>query len=169
MSLFPNLMLARVSLNVRRLGRSTLQSSFLPNLTLPQLGVLFVALRSAGFPRRWKRLNEASKAHLVSSLAGITKKRLRGDEELYPPVIIEDGAAEFDPVENCWRVGQLEPSELSFFKSGKRSGRRYFFGFIRIDRSYNETETVEASEKSFGSVGRKPRRRSAVRDEHRWI
>jgi hypothetical protein len=93
---YPNLMLARVSLIVRRLGRSALQSPFLSNLTLSQLGVLFVALGRAGFPRPWKRLNDASKTQLVSLLAGITTGRLRGDKETYPPVIIEEGAAEFD-------------------------------------------------------------------------
>jgi hypothetical protein len=156
---FPNLMLARVSLNVRRLGRSTLQSPFLPNSTLSELGVLLVALRRAGFPRPWKRLNDASKTHLVSLLAGITKERLRGDKKTYPPVIIEEGAAEFDPVENCWRVGQLEPSELSLFKitlpdresteRWEHSSRRFFFGFIRIDRGCNETEAVEAFREEF--------------------
>ena len=141
---YPNVMLARVSLIVRRLGRSALQSPFLPNLTLSQLGVLFGALQRAGFPRPWKRLNDASKTQLVSLLAGITKGRLRGDKETFPPVIIEEGAAEFDLSENRWRVAELEPFELSLFRELKHSGRGYFLGFIRIDRSYNQTEAGEA-------------------------
>ena len=105
---YPNVMLARVSLILKRLGRSSLQSPFLLNLTLSQLGVLFVALSRAGFPRPWKRLNDTSKTQLVSLLAGITKGRVRGDKETYPPVIIEEGAAEFDLSENRWRMGAIE-------------------------------------------------------------
>jgi hypothetical protein len=155
---YPNVMFARVLQNVRRLGRSTLQFPFLTNLTLSQLGVLFVALSKAGFPRPWNRLTAASKTELVSLLAGITKERLLGDKETYSPIIIEEGAAEFDPLENCWRLGQLEPSELNLFKitaSGgtterwEHSGRCFFFGFIRLDRGYNETDAVEAFRQEF--------------------
>jgi len=146
---YPNWMLARVSLRVRRLGRYTLQSPFLPNLTLPQLGVLFVALQKAGFPRPWKLLNDDSKTQLVSLLGGVTKRRAPADKETYPPVIIEEGSAEFDPSENCRRVGQLEPFELSLFSGATRSGRKPFLGFIFIDTGCNETEAVEAFRGEF--------------------
>jgi hypothetical protein len=149
----------RDKLNGQGKSDQGLQSPFLPNLTLPQLGVLFVALRRTGFPKPWKRLKHASKTQLVSLLTGITKRRLRGDKEKYPPVIIEHGAAEFDHSENCWRVSQLGTSELSLFKiplpdgeateRWEHSGRRFFFGFIRIDRGYNEEKAVEAFRKEF--------------------
>jgi hypothetical protein len=145
---YPNVMFARVLRNVSRLGRSTLQSPFLPNLGPSQLGVLFVALGKAGF-RPWVRLNDASKTQLVSLLTGITESRFRGNKETYPPVVIEEGWAEFDHLENCWRIGQLEPFELSLFKGWEHSGRKCFFGFIRIDTDYNESEAVEAFRTEF--------------------
>jgi hypothetical protein len=138
----PNVMFARVLGNVRRLGRSTLQSPFLPDLTFSQLGVLFVALQRAGFPGPWTQLNDASKTELVSLLGGVTKRRLRRDKETYPLVIIEEGAAEFDPLENCWRMGQLEPGELGLFKG--KEYRNSFVGFIRISDGCTKAEVMEA-------------------------
>jgi len=118
-------------------------------MTDNQFFSLIVALQKAGFPKPWKCLSKASQRRLVSFLAKSTRGMERGDKERFPPVMIEEGAAEFDPFENYWRVGQLEPSELSLLKGWQRTGRRYFWGFIRIDRGYNETEAVEAFKREF--------------------
>jgi hypothetical protein len=141
---YPDVMFARVMQNIRRLGRRGLQSGFLPNLSFSQLGVLLVALLEAGYPEPWEELKDASKRHLESLLGGLWKGRLRGDKEKNPVVVIEEGAPEFDPWENCWRVGQLEPFELGMFKGREHSGRKNFLGFIRIDSAYNEKEAVDA-------------------------
>jgi hypothetical protein len=119
-----------------------LPSPFLPNLTLSELGRLIALLQSAGFPQPWKKLSKRFQTLLVSLL--VTGAKRPGDTKSYPPVIIEQGWPEFDYSENRWRVGQLEPFELSLFREWEHSGRRYFFGFIRIDRSYNETEAGKA-------------------------
>ena len=76
-------------------------------------------------------------------------------------------AAEFDPLENCWRVGQLEPFELSLFKGWEHSGRPLFFGFIRIDRTYNETEAVEAFRRAVADLV--PHGRHEGRDEEKAL
>jgi hypothetical protein len=130
-------------------GRSDqgLAYPFLPNLTLPRLGYLIVKLQSAGFPKPWKQLSRRFQTLLVSLL--VTRGKRHGDTKLYPPVIIEQGWPEFDSSENCWRVRQLEPFELSLFKRWEHSGRKCFFGFIRIDTDYNETEAVEAFRTEF--------------------
>jgi len=120
-----------------------LRTPFFLSFSAERFVRLLLALQRAGFPRPWKGLSKASRAELLSLLAKSTGRNTK-DKKLYPPVIIEQGAAEFDLSENRWRVGQLEPFELSLFREWEHSGRRYFFGFIRIDRSYNETEAGEA-------------------------
>jgi hypothetical protein len=122
-------------------------SPFLLRFSEERFFRLMVALQDAGFPKPWQGLSKASRAQLVSLLAKSTGHA--EDKKLYPPIIIEQGAAEFDLSENCWRVGQLEPFELSLFKAWEHSGRAYFFGFIRIDAGYNETEAVEAFRTEF--------------------
>jgi hypothetical protein len=128
-----------------------LKTPFFLTFTEKQFVRLMLTLRTAGFPSPWKALSKDSQTQLVSLLAGSTERTTGKDQELYPPVIIEQGAAEFDLSENSWRVGQLEPFELSLFKAWEHSGRRCFFGFIRIDQAYNETEVVAAFKKEFGT------------------
>jgi hypothetical protein len=135
-----------------------LNAPFFRNFTERQFFRLILSLQRAGFPRPWKNLAKRNQRQLVSLLAG-SKATVRGDKELNPPVIIEQGGAEFDQVENCWRVGQLEPFELSLFKEWDHSGRRYFFGFVRIDCGYNETETIQAFKYEFRKL-RKTRTKS---------
>lgn len=103
-------------------------------------------LHNAGFPKPWSQVLNECKTQLVSLLANSAERATQRDKTLYPPVIIEQGAAEFVH-DGCWRVGQLEPFELSLFR--EHSGRKCFFGFIRIDRAYNETEAVEAFRQEF--------------------
>jgi hypothetical protein len=140
-----------------------LPSPFLPNLTLPRLGYLIVKLQSAGFPKPWKQLSKRLQTLLFSLL--VTGAKRPGDTKLYPPVIIEQGGPEFDYSENCWRVGQLQPFELSLFKRWEHSGRKCFFGFIRIDTAYNETEAVEAFRNEFRNRWPK-RKRGGARQYH---
>jgi hypothetical protein len=124
-----------------------LPTPFLTNFSLPRFGYLIRALQSGGFPKPWKQLSKRFRTRLVALLA--TGGKRHGNTNLYPPVMIAPGQPEFDYSEDCWRVGQAEPFELSLFKSWKRSGRKCFFGFIRIDTDYNETEAVEAFRTEF--------------------
>jgi hypothetical protein len=121
-----------------------LNTPFFLSFTEEQFFRLMLALQTAGFPKPWKGLSDESSTQLISLVAKSTERTKRRDKKLCPPVIIEEGAAEYDLSENRWRLGQLEPFELSLFRGWEHSGRRYFFGFIRIDCSYNETETDEA-------------------------
>jgi hypothetical protein len=131
---FPNLMYARVLLNVRRLGRSTLQSPFFPNLTLSQLGVLFVALLRARFPKPWKGLSKKSQARLIPLLACLADQMTeRGDKKLFPPVLFEKGVVEFAPcMETADRLRhwRLESARPSLLKSWECFSRKYFYGII---------------------------------------
>jgi hypothetical protein len=117
-----------------------LRTPFFLGLSEERFFRLKVALQRAGFPAPWKELSEVSRTELVSLLTG-TKNLL--------PVVIEQGWPEFDYSENCWRVGLLKLSESSLFKGREHSGRGYFFGFIRIDQDYSETEAVEAFRNEF--------------------
>jgi hypothetical protein len=104
-------------------------------------------LQRAGFPKPWKRLAKASQKQLVSLLAKLRKRTMRGDKTLYPPVVIEEASVAFDHYGETadqyyhWR---LEPTEPSLLEKYEQSGRKYFFGFIRIDQAYNNTEVVAA-------------------------
>jgi hypothetical protein len=127
-----------------------LPSRFLPVLTFPQLGRLMLALQKAGFPTPWKRLAKVSRKRLVSLLAQSREETMRGDKAaeippIYPPLVIEtvhfDSLAKDHELPYHW---PSEPSEPSLFQTWERSGRKYFFGFIRIDEDYNETEAVAA-------------------------
>jgi hypothetical protein len=120
---------------------------YLPTLTLPRLAYLIRKLQSAGFPKPWKQLSKRSRTLLVSLLRDLAGGAAGRNAKLYPPVIIERAKPEFDYSLNCWRVGQEEPFELSLFKGWE--GRKYFVGFIRIDRSYNQAEAVEAFRTEF--------------------
>jgi hypothetical protein len=122
---------------------------YLPKLTLPRLGYLIRKLQSAGFPKSWKRLSKRSKTLLVLLLRNFAWGAAGRNAKLYLPVRIEEGWREYDYSENCWRVGQLEPFELSLFKGWKYSFRRYFVGFIRIDRGCNEKGAVAAFRREF--------------------
>jgi hypothetical protein len=132
----------------RKIG-SQLVTPFFLSFTEDRFFRLMVALQEAGFPKPWKRLSKPSQKQLVALLAESMERTMRRDKRLYPPVIIEQGWQEFDYSENCWRVGQLQPFELSLFKRWEHSGRKCFFGFIRIDRAYSETEAVEAFTNEF--------------------
>ena len=137
----------RDSVSGERKSDQRLPSPFLPNFSLPRLGFLIVKLQRAGFPKPWKQLPKRFQALLVSLLA--TGGKRSGNAKLYPQVIIEQGQPEFDYSENSWRMGQLQPFELSLFKGWEHSGRKCFFGFIRIDTGYNETEASQAFRMAF--------------------
>jgi hypothetical protein len=130
---------------------------YLPKLTLPRLGYLIRKLQSADFPKPWKRLSKRSRAPLVLLLRNSARVAAGRNAKLYPPVVIEEGWREYDYSENCWRVGQLGPLELSLFKGWKYSSRRYFVGFIRIDRGCNEKEAVAAFRNEFRKHCPRPR------------
>jgi hypothetical protein len=170
----------------RRKKGSLLVTPLFLSFTEDRFFRLMVALQEAGFPKPWKRLSKPSQRQLVLLLAGSTERTLGKDKRLYPPVLIEEGAPEFDLSENCRRMGQLESSELSLFigppildESGTPvldekgnviraakydSGRTYFFGFIRIDEGYNEREAVEA----FRNWFKKRRKETKGGNRERW-
>jgi hypothetical protein len=126
--------------------------SFGHRLSFPDLFCLVLALEKSGFPRPWQQLGKASREQLVWLLIKSRRGTMRGDKALYPPVVIEQASVEFDRYGETadqyyhWR---LEPAEPRLLEKYEQSGRDYFFGFIRIDRRYNETEAVEAFKKEF--------------------
>jgi hypothetical protein len=125
----------------------------LPGLTLFELLFRWMpALRTAGFPKPWKQLSKASKTQLVSLLAKSRKGMIRGDKALYPPVVIEEASVEFDrsgETDDEYYHWRLEPFEPNLLRKWEQAPRNYFFGFIRIDEAYNQTEAVEAFKKEF--------------------
>jgi hypothetical protein len=130
----------------RREKSLRLANAFFLSFTDKEFLSLIRALQRAGFPKPWKRLSQASQTKLVLLLAKSKKGAMRGDKTLYPPVVIEETSPEFDQFENQWRFGPSEPRVLNGWD---RSGRLYFWGFIRIDRAYNEMEAFEAFQKEF--------------------
>jgi hypothetical protein len=143
----------------------------LPSLTLFDLLFRWMpALRTAGFPKPWKRLSKASKTQLISLLAQSRKGMIRGDKALYPPVVIEQASVELDHFGKTtdeyyhWR---LEPSEPNLLRKWERARRNYFFGFIRIDEAYTETEAIEAFKKEFRNCKQQSRKRKQ-RFRERW-
>lgn len=126
---------------------------FIRSFTVKQFGRLIRALQTTGFPKPWQGLSDESRASLVSLLAKSTERNTRGDKELAPAVVIEEAAVELDhwgETVDDWYHWRLEPSEPNLLQRYEQSGRRYFFGFIRIDQAYNQTEAVEAFKAWFG-------------------
>jgi hypothetical protein len=139
---------------------------------------LMFALRKAGFPKPWNKLNKNAQRKLVAAIHEWDAKRKESD----PPVVIEDAVPEQDlegererlvgeqsvitkpkspasaTAQNAadafiramrppiWR---FTPSEPELLRRGQQSQRKYFYGFIRIDEGYNETEAAEAFKKEF--------------------
>ena len=114
---------------------------------------LLVALLEPGFPKPWKRLTKQAQKELVAVIGGWDENRKKS----YPPVLIRAGAPELVSPgvpglsSNVWRLVFSEPefhwppqseTDTCFFPAQQR--RKYFYGFIRIDEDYNQTEVRAA-------------------------
>jgi hypothetical protein len=127
----------------RKRGTYGLLSPFFLSFTAAQFCRLMLTLQHARFPKPWKALSNVSQKDLRPLLAGSRKRITRRDKKRYPPLIIENaGIGETAD-------GRLEVSEPILLQRSMRRGRRYFYGFVQIDRSYNETDVVEAFRKAF--------------------
>ena len=121
-----------------------LLSPFFLSFSSAQFVRLMRTLQHAGcFPKPWKALSNVFQKKLRSLLAGSTKRIARRDKKRYPPLIIENAGIG----ENA--DGRLEVSEPILLQRSRRRGRRYFYGFVQIDRSYNERDLVEAFRKAI--------------------
>ena len=102
---------------------------------------MILALLRAGFPEPWKQLNEDARSEFTRTMREWDWDR----QKSYPPVLIEQAVVERDLEQELaspkWR---LSPSEPELLHSGQQSGRKYFYGFIRIDESYNVTDAKKA-------------------------
>jgi len=125
--------------------------SFGQDLNFPELFLLVLALNKAGFPKPWKQLRKNSRMELILRISKWETERKKS----LPPLVIETASIELDErkLEQAtadqpyhWR---LEPSEPNLLRKYEQSGREYFFGFIRIDQAYNETEVVAAFKEEF--------------------
>ena len=109
---------------------------------------LVLALRNAGFPNPWKALSKSARDQLSQAFTGWDDERKKN----YPPVVIEP-ALERDLEREqeqgarfpIWRIRSFEPE----LRRCQRSRRKYFYGLIRIDEAYNETEAVKAFRNEF--------------------
>jgi len=111
---------------------------------------LVLALLNTGFPKPWRTLKEDAQRELITAISEWEKER----EKSYPPVVIEDAVPERDleregdqvraaRLPPIWR---LEPSEPKLLRHWEQSKRKYFFGFIRVDESYNAAVSHPANE-----------------------
>ena len=147
----------------RRKKSRELPSRFLLSLTPGQFFRLMRALQTAGFPKPWKQLTKESQRQLISLIL----EWKTAIPALHPPVVIEEASVEFDRYGETadqyyhWR---LEPIEPSLLRKHEQSGRRYFFGFIRIDEAYNETEVGT----EFRTWFRKRREKTKGGNRERW-
>ena len=141
------------------------RAKMLPSLTRLGWFRLTLALRKAGFPAPWKELNDDARNELIRAIGEWDEERRKS----YPPVVIEEAVPERDLQrerqrrengvvhEKEFRQGDLldlsnlrptvwrfTPSEPELLRSGQQSGRKYFYGFIRIDESYNVTDAKKA-------------------------
>jgi hypothetical protein len=104
---------------------------------------LVLALRKAGFPKPWKTLKEDGQKELIKAIS-------EWENESYLPVVIEDAVPERDlerereQLTARFPMWRFKPSEPELLRHWEQSQREYFFGFIRIDKAYNETEAAKA-------------------------
>jgi hypothetical protein len=129
---------------------------------------LVLALQKAGFPKPWNKLKQNARRELVSAISEWDKEGKKRN----PPVVIEAASPEpdeelnYDPDKphdrTYWR---LAPSEPELLRGWEQSERKYFFGFIRIDEAYNETEAAKAFKTWFGK--RREKTKGGGRDNWR--
>jgi len=111
---------------------------------------LHVALLKTGFPKPWNQLTKAARKELAEVISRWDDER----KESYPPVVIRAGIPERDyergMASPMWRLTLSDrerhwppKSPTDSFFAGQ-SERRYSYGFIRIDESYNATEAKSA-------------------------
>ena len=128
--------------------------SFGENMFPSETFRLVLALQKAGFPKPWNRLNKNARQELVSAISDWDDQR----KKCNPPILIEETKPERNLERESeimdvgrvphvpfpiWRLEPLPGRELGR-DWGPSDRRKYFFGFIRIDEGYNETEAVKA-------------------------
>jgi hypothetical protein len=124
-----------------------------PSFTLGEQFRLISALLKVGFPKPWNLLTKAAQKELVSVIGQWDENR----QKSYPSVVIRAGVPEMispgvpGMSSNIWRLALCEPEfhwppesekDVCFF--GSQLKRKYFYGFIRIDEDYNQTELKAA-------------------------
>jgi hypothetical protein len=124
---------------------------FLRGETVPWGGQFWlrVALLKSGFPKPWKCLTKQAQKEFVTVIGRSAESR----KNAYPPVLIKAGAPELvspgvpGRSSNVWRLMLSEhefhwppQSETDTCFFGSQAKREYFYGFIRIDEAYNQTE-----------------------------
>ena len=112
------------------------------------------ALLKAGFPKPWKQRKSNVQKELVVPISEWEKEHKKS----HPPVVIEDASPVPDLEREAEesragrlgiRIWRLEPSNPELLRRGQQSGRDHFYGFIRIDRAYNQSDAVEAFKKEY--------------------
>src|SRR5437773_6877706 len=112
---------------------------------------LVFPLRKAGFPKPWNTLEENAQKELITAIGEWEKERIKS----CPPIKIEDAVPERDlerereQLAARFPMWRFKPSEPELLRHWEQLQREYFFGFIRIDESYNETDAVKAFKKEF--------------------
>ena len=146
----------------RALMKKKARINVLPSFTRGERYRLVLALLKAGFPAPWKELNNEARNELIGPIGDWDRERKKS----FPPVMIEEGVVKRDserelaspiyklvPLKpqrrddgdaRLWHPPPAAPGEPELLHHGQQSGRAYFYGFIRIDESYNQTE-VEAA------------------------
>ena len=123
-----------------------LRQQHLPSFVQESRGAMYrlvFALRKAGFPKPWKTLREDAQKELFKAIS-------KWENESYPPLVIEDAVPERDlereraQLAARFPMWRFKPSEPKLLRHWEQSQREYFFGFIRIDKAYNETAACEA-------------------------
>jgi hypothetical protein len=139
---------------------------------------LIFALRKAGFPKPWTTLKKNARKELIPVISGWYEERkkayppvvieeampeqdLEGERErlvrqqslIAKPKSPASAAAQnaADAFIRAMRppIWRFTPSQPELLRRGQQSQRKYFYGFIRIDEGYNETEAAEAFKKEF--------------------
>jgi hypothetical protein len=108
--------------------------------------LVYDALWKGGFPKPWNQLDQRAKNELIKRITGWKADRKKS----HPPLIIEEASPKpdeklnYDPDKPHDRLyWRLIPSEPRLLHAWEQSGRKYFFGFIRVDESYSKKETCE--------------------------
>jgi hypothetical protein len=110
---------------------------------------LVLALRQAGFPKPWRKLDTNAQNELIRVIGEWDEKR----KEAYPPVVIEAGLERYLEREQEQLGGRFPVQrfkrEPELLRSARQRDREYFFGFIRIDRAYIENDAIQAFKNEY--------------------
>jgi hypothetical protein len=125
------------------------------SLSFNNIVSLITVLREAGFPKPRKNLFDKAHKELEIAMSG-WREALK---QRYPPLLVEEATPERDLEREheeltagrvslpFWRLrfnNERSAAEPELLRHWGGSNREYFFGFIQIDRGYNESEAVKA-------------------------